>query len=104
MFGYTITTMLKLFAACPLVLAIATCTRAAQPSAVPEGGAAVTSPQSAQARATAHQGRPGWGIPTGDQAGRGGVATTRLPPVASHVGTGTARQSFSRHFAANVGP
>jgi len=44
--------MLKLFAACPLVLAIATITRAEQPPAVPDGGAAVTAPPAVGARAT----------------------------------------------------
>lgn len=46
MFVHTMTTMLKLLAACPLVLAIATITWAEQPSAASEGGAAVTTPQS----------------------------------------------------------
>jgi hypothetical protein len=44
--------MLKLFAACPLVLAIATITRAEEPPAVRDGAAVVTAPLAAGARAT----------------------------------------------------
>lgn len=52
MFGYTRTTILKLFVTCPLVLAITTITRAEQPPAVPDGGEAVTTHPAAGARAT----------------------------------------------------
>ncbi|MCY2991227.1 MAG: glycoside hydrolase family 99-like domain-containing protein [Planctomycetota bacterium] len=50
--AHTLITTLKLLAACHLVLALATSTRAEQPSALPEGATAVTTPQSATPRAT----------------------------------------------------
>ena len=50
--AHTLMTTLKLCAACPLVLALATSTRAEQPSALPEVGTAVTTPQAAKPRAT----------------------------------------------------
>ncbi len=43
---------LKLFAACPLVLAVAIVSRAEQPPAGPQGGASVTTRQAAKPRAT----------------------------------------------------
>jgi hypothetical protein len=51
--AHTLMKTLKLFAACPLVLAVATASRAEQPPALPQGGAAaVTTRQAAKPRAT----------------------------------------------------
>jgi hypothetical protein len=52
MFAHTLKTTLNLLTACPLLLALVANARADQPSALAETTTAVTSPPSAQPRAT----------------------------------------------------